>query len=125
MIGKYELDRLRKEGKQVITPDYVVTYNPFCDEFSLDVPEHKKEIAIRIVGNEKIYQWNASSLYPVTVNFNGDYNEVKSELEPYIEGASLSLLPTSYVENGSEYVWLEDSEFGEIAVRKDDMIIIQ
>ena len=123
MIGEYELDRLRNEGIQVITPDYVITHNPFTDEFSLDVPENRKEITIKTDINDNLYQWNASTLYPVKVKFK-DYNQVKCELEPYIMGATLSLLP-SYTEEGREYVWFDDSEQGEITVCKDVMTIIE
>lgn len=123
MIGEYELDRLRNEGIQVITPDYVITHNPFTDEFSLDVPENRKEITIKTDINDNLYQWNASIIYHVKVKFK-DYNQVKCELEPYIMGATLSLLP-SYTEEGREYVWFDDSEQGEITVCKDVMTIIE
>ena len=118
------LQKLRQEGIQIITPEFAVLFNPFQNEFILDIPDCKKEIAIKDTKSDTIYQWDTSSLYPIKVSYRGCYKQVWNVLEPYTQGASLELLPTDFIEDGREYVWFEDYEKGGVALCKDEMMII-
>ena len=119
------LKLLREEGHQIISPTFTILYNPYIDTFLLDVPEDMKELALRSEELEDTYYWDCSGLYPTQVKFNGDYSNVWNELEPYAEGATIDLLPTGFVENGQEYVWLEHYENGCIPVSKNNLEVIR
>ena len=41
------LKLLREEGQQIISPTFTIVYNPYTDTFLLDVPEDKKDLALR------------------------------------------------------------------------------
>ena len=119
------LKLLREEGHQIISPNFTILYNPYIDTFLLDVPEDKKDLALKAEELEDIYYWDCSGLYPVRVKFNGDYSDVWNELQPYAAGATIDLIPTGYVENGQEYVWLEHYENGYIPVSKNNLEVIR
>lgn len=119
------LKLLREEGRQIISPTFTILYNPYIDTFLLDVPEDMKELALRSEELEDTYYWDCSGLYPIQAKFNGDYSNVWNELEPYAEGATIDLLPTGFVENGQEYVWLEHYENGCIPVSKNNLEVIR
>ena len=74
------LKLLREEGHQIISPTFTILYNPYIDTFLLDVPEDKKDFALKTEELEDIYYWDCSGLYPVQVKFNGDYSDVWKEL---------------------------------------------
>ena len=76
------LKLLREEGQQIISPTFTIVYNPYTDTFLLDVPEDKKDLALRAEELEDTYYWDCSGLYPVQVKFNGDYSDVWSDLQP-------------------------------------------
>ena len=116
---------LREEGQQIVSPTFTVSYNPYTDTFLMDVPEDKKDLALSAEELEDMYYWDCSGMYPVQVQFNGDYGNVWTEFQPYAEGATIDLLPTGFVENGQEYVWLEHYENGCIPVSKNNLEIIR
>lgn len=119
------LKLLREEGKQVVSPTFTIVYNPYTDTFLLDVPEEKKDLTLTSEELEDTYYWDCSGLYPVQVKFNGDYSDVWNELQPYAEGATIDLLPTGYIEDEQEYVWLEHFEKGQIAIEKNKLQIME
>ena len=119
------LKLLREEGQQVVSPTFTIVYNPYTDTFLLDVPEEKKDLALMSEELEDTYYWDCSGLYPVQVKFNDDYSDVWNELQPYAEGATIDLLPTGYIEDEQEYVWLEHFEKGQIAIEKNKLQIME
>lgn len=121
----HRLKLLREEGHQIISPTFTISYNPYTDTFFMDIPEDMKELALRSEELEDTYYWDCSGLYPIQVKFNGDYSNVWNELEPYAEGATIDLVPTGFVENGQEYVWLEHYENGCIPVSKNNLEVIR
>lgn len=118
------LKLLREQGQQIITPLFSVMYNPYIDTFILDVPEDKKELVLTAEGIEDLFYWDSSTMYPKMVKFNGNYEDVWKELQVYTDGATIDLIPTGYVEDGKEYIWVENYEKGQIALRKDKLQII-
>lgn len=119
------LKLLREEGQQVVSPTFTIVHNPYTDTFLLDVPEEKKDLTLTSEELEDTYYWDCSGLYPVQVKFNGDYSDVWNELQPYAEGATIDLLPTGYIEDEQEYVWLEHFEKGQIAIEKNKLQIME
>ena len=119
------LKLLREEGQQIISPTFTIVYNPYTDTFLLDVPEDKKDLALKAEELEDIYYWDCSGLYPVQVKFNGNYSDVWKELQPYAEGATIDLIPTGYIEDGQEYIWLEHYENGCTPVNKNNLEVIK
>ena len=119
------LKLLREEGQQVVSPTFTIVHNPYTDTFLLDVPEEKKDLTLTSEELEDTYYWDCSGLYPVQVKFNGDYYDVWNELQPYAEGATIDLLPTGYIEDEQEYVWLEHFEKGQIAIEKNKLQIME
>ena len=115
------LKLLREEGHQIISPTFTISYNPYTDTFLMDVPEDKKDLALTSEEIEDTYYWDCSGLYPVQVKFNDDYSDVWNALQPYVEGATINLLPTGYIEDEQEYVWLEHFEKGQIAIEKNKL----
>ena len=118
------LKLLREQGQQIITPLFSVMYNPYIDTFILDVPEDKKELELTAEGIEDLFYWDSSTLYPKMVKFNGNYEDVWKELQVYTDSATIDLIQTGYVEDGKEYIWVENYEKGHISLRKDKLQII-
>lgn len=119
------LRSLREEGQQIVTPMFTVMYNPHSDTFIMDIPEEKKQLALKSEEFEDVFFWDCSGMYPVSVKFNGDYDIVWQKLSAYAEGAQLNMLPASFIYNNKEYVWLEDYENGYLPVEKDKLQIIE
>lgn len=119
------LKLLREEGHQIISPTFTISYNPYTDAFLMDVPEDMKFTSIAVQGETDVYNWDCSALYPIEVCFDGDYNTVWNELQSYINGATIDLLPTSYIKDGQEYIWIDNENTGCFAVRKSDLKIIE
>lgn len=115
---------LREQGQQIVSPIFTIMYNLYIDTFFLDVPEDKKELAFEADGIEDLFYWDSSTMYPKMVKFNGNYEDVWKELQVYTDGATIDLIPTGYVEDGKEYIWVENYEKGHIALRKDKLQII-
>jgi hypothetical protein len=122
MINRLRI--LREEGQQVISPKFTVMYNPHTETFFMDVPETRKQLALKSDELDDVFFWDCTGMYPVAVKFKGDYDSVWKDLEPYSEGATLDLLPYSLNENGVEYVWLEDFEKGYLSVEKNKLQIM-
>ena len=119
------LRRLREEGLQVTSPAFTVMYNPHSETFLMDVPENKKQLALKSDELEDVFFWDCTGIYPVSVKFNGDYDCVWNKLAPYTEGATLGLLPCSFIENNIEYVWLEEFKNGYISIEKNKLQIME
>lgn len=117
------LKELRETGQQIITPDYCITFNPYTDTFSLDVPEHRKCIILSADQLEKDFIWSGDGMYPVEVSFNGDYDIVWEELKPFINGVNIELIPTSFEVDGNEYIWFDDFENGYTPILREDIRI--
>lgn len=116
---------LREEGKQIVSPMFTIMLNPYTDTFLMDVPDDRKTLTLQSQELEDIYYWDCSMMYPVSATFNGDYSEAWNELQVYADGATIELLPTGYVENGQEYVWLEHYENGCLPVSKNNLKVIE
>lgn len=118
------LKSLREEGRMIITPNYYVSYNPFTDTFIVDVPKDKKRIWLAHPTSEQNYDWNAEGYYPAEIDANQDYEKAWKEIEQYIDGATIDMLPT-FTQNGKEYVWFNNVDDGEEAVLKDSITIVK
>lgn len=117
------LKELRETGQQIITPNYCITFNPYTDAFSLDVPDQKKFMIISADQFEQDFIWSGEGIYPVEVNFNGDYDAVWEELKPFINGVNIELIPTSFVKDGKEYIWFEEPDNGYTPILREDIKI--
>lgn len=98
------LKNLREFGQEIITPQYYISFNPYSDSFLLDVPDHKKSIVLKALELEDEFVWICDGVYPVEVQFAGDYNKVWKEFEPFINGACVNLIPTNFEKEGKEYI---------------------
>ena len=43
------LKLLREEGHQIISSTFTISYNPYTDTFLMDVPEDKKDLALKCI----------------------------------------------------------------------------
>ena len=123
MVNRLKL--LREQGQQIVLPLFTIMYNPYTDVFLMDVPEDRKELGFKAEECEAVFYWDCSTMYPKPVKFNGDYGDVWEELQIYADGATIDLIPTGYVEDKKEYIWVENYEKGQIALRKDKLQIIE
>ena len=112
------LQELKETGKMVITPNFVISYNPFKDTFIMDVPDNTKCIWLNIPQSESAFSWDVSCMYPVEVKAEKDYSSTWKILEPYTHGATIDLLPT-FTDDEQEYVWFDVEEKGMVAVLKN------
>ena len=123
-----KLKALKEKGKMIVTPDYIIYYNPFIDTFFLDVPEEKKVVAFfavhELCTGERFY-YDLTGTYPYPVNGEGKtYQEIWTEFEPYLQGASTKLIPTSYVSGKEEFIWVTTEEHGLIPLSRSSIIQI-
>ena len=72
---------------------------------------------------EEDFVWNGGGIFPVEVSFNGDYDVVWEELKPFINGVSVELIPTSFINDGKEYIWFEDPDNGYTPILREDIKI--
>lgn len=119
------LKELRESGQQIITPNYCITFNPFTDTFSLDVPDHKKYLILSADELTEEYIWNGDGIYPFEISFKGDYDVVWEGLKPFINGVNTQLIPTSFINDGKEYIWFEDPDNGYLPICRDDIKITE
>ena len=68
------------------------------------MPDHKKSIVLKALELEDEFVWICDGVYPVEVQFAGDYNKVWKEFEPFINGACVNLIPTNFEKEGKEYI---------------------
>lgn len=123
-----KLKALKEKGKMVITPDYMIYYNPFTDTFYLDVPEEKKAVSFFAVNKLCIgetFTYDMTGMYPYSVEAEGKtYEEIFQELEPYLKGASTKLIPTDYTDGMTEYIWVTTEENGLVPLSRNEIITI-
>lgn len=120
-----QLKNLREVGQEIITPQYYISFNPYSDSFFLDVPDHKKSIVLKALELDDEFVWVCDGVYPVEVQFTGDYNKVWKEFEPFMNGACVNLIPTNFEKEGKEYIWFEDPENGYSPICRDEIKIIE
>ena len=129
MNNSDKLKALKEKGKMVITPDYMIYYNPFTDTFNLDVPEEKKAVSFFAVNELCIgetFTYDVTGMYPYSVDAEGKtYEEIWTEFEPYLQGASTKLIPTSYVSGKEEFIWVTTEERGLIPLSRSSIIQIK
>ncbi|MBR6938793.1 MAG: hypothetical protein IKH63_14630 [Prevotella sp.] len=123
-----KLKALKEKGKMIITPEYMIYYNPFTDAFCLDVPDKKKMVSFFAVHElcigERFY-YDMAGMYPYSAKTEGKtYEEIWKELEPYLNGATTKLIPTSYTSGCDEYIWVTTDENGLIPLSRSVIIPI-
>ena len=128
MNNSDKLKVLKEKGKMIITPDYMIYYNPFSDTICLDIPDEKKVVSFFAVHElcigERFY-YDMTGMYPYSVKTEGKtYDKIWSELEPYLNGASTKLIPTDYTNGGEEYIWVSTDENGLIPLSRREIITI-
>ena len=117
------LKGLKERGEEIITPSFVITYNPFKDVFVVDVPDDKKYLWFTAPKHKGTLCYDMSGFYPVEVA-SSNYQMAMDEIKMYSLGATKEMIPT-FNKNGEEHMWLETDEEGMMAVPLRDIRIIK